>query len=45
MIEEEGHVVKRKVEVALRIREVKTKGLMNQDGDLQLSKLWLDLLG
>ena len=44
MIEKEGLVVKRKVKEALRIREVKTKGLMNQDGGLQLSKLWLDLV-
>ena len=44
-IEKEGHVVKRKVKEALWIREVKTKGQMNQDRNLQLSKFWLDLVG
>ena len=45
VIDKERLSTRRKVKDALNITKLKEKGVMNQDSGLQLSKLWLDLVG
>ena len=45
VIDKEGQSTRRKVKEVLNIKKQKEKGVMNQDSGLQLSKLWLDLVG